>query len=55
MCRVNLDFTGNSTKYYKKLHPKDTLFRGEFDVVDYELIENLYIVVLLPGSVFVVD
>ena len=55
VCRVTLDFEAKNADWNKKLHPKDTLFRGEVDVVDYQVIENLYLIVLLPSSIFVVD
>jgi hypothetical protein len=55
VCRVTLDFEGKLVDWNRRLHPKDVLFRGECDLIDYEVIENLYLVVQLPSSIFVVD
>jgi hypothetical protein len=35
VCRVTLDFEAKTVDWNRKVHPKDTLFRGEVEVVDY--------------------
>ena len=30
VCRITIDFSGKSVDMLKRLHPKETLFRGEF-------------------------
>ncbi len=54
ICRVQLDLVGEQ-KYTHSLHPMDILFRGEFDVIDYELVDQIYIAVLFPGQVYIFD
>jgi hypothetical protein len=39
VCRVNLDVNGVYTKMPGSIHPKDVLFRGEFNIVDYQVID----------------
>jgi hypothetical protein len=55
VCRVTLDLAHEFVDELTSLHPKDTIFRGEFDIVDYQIIDQIYIVVLLPAQIFIVD
>jgi hypothetical protein len=41
--------------YSRFIYPKELLFRGEFDIVDYQFIDTVFIAVLLPGQAFIVD
>ena len=41
--------------YTKFIYPKDLIFRGEYEIVDYQFIDRVHIAVLLPGQAFIVD
>jgi hypothetical protein len=52
---VDLDLKGIHVDDVYALHPKTTLFRGEYDVVDYQVINDIYVAILLPAQVFIVE
>lgn len=50
LLRVNLDMTPS-----KKVHPNDILFRGETEILDYQLVDSIYIAILFQYHVYVID
>jgi hypothetical protein len=42
-------------RFTRYIYPKDIIFRGEFEIQDYDFIDHIYIAILLPGQVYIVD
>ena len=54
LVRVQLDLN-NLERNPRHIYPKHILFRGEYEIMDYTLIDQIYISIMLPGQVYLVD
>ena len=46
--RLTLDIDGEYTKTTGSIHPSTVLFRGEQEILDYQVVNQYYVTILLP-------
>jgi hypothetical protein len=50
LMRVSLDMQSNH-----RIHPNDIVFRGELDIMDFVQVDSIYIAIMMPCKIFIVD